>query len=178
MEKITKPTFKVTITGPESTGKSTLSKQLSEYFERPWLPEYARSYLSKINRPYQQSDLVEIAKGQMRQEDDMIAAGHQQVFFDTSLEVLKIWSEWKYQDCDKLILKNLDLRKSDLYLLLSPDMVWESDPLRENPNDRGLIFDIYRKELERIGQPFEIISGIGLLRTRRAIKAVTNFTYP
>ncbi|WP_420581515.1 AAA family ATPase [Reichenbachiella sp.] len=175
MEKITKPTFKVVITGPESTGKSTLSRQLSEYFEQPWLPEYARSYLSELDRPYQDSDLVEIAKGQIKNENELLCNGHSTLFLDTSLEVIKIWSEWKYQTCDSYILDNFNSRTADLYLLLSPDMAWEHDPLRENPHDRNVIFDIYKNEIDGLKKPYEIISGLGLLRTRRAIKAIHKY---
>ncbi|MEO9806118.1 MAG: ATP-binding protein [Reichenbachiella sp.] len=176
MEKITEPTFKVVITGPECTGKSTLSRQLSEYFKEPWLPEYARTYLSEIGRPYRDSDLLDIAKGQVRKEDELLSLGSSKVFFDTSLEVIKVWSEWKYKSCDSYIIENLEARSADFYLLLSPDMAWENDPLRENPNDRDIIFEIYKDELEKLDKPYEIISGLGLLRIRRAIQALSNFT--
>ncbi|WP_422358760.1 AAA family ATPase [Reichenbachiella sp.] len=175
MEKITKPIFKVIITGPECTGKSTLSRQLSEYFEQPWVPEYARTYLTELNRPYQDSDLLEIAKGQIKKEDEVLSNGSTTVFLDTSMEVLKVWSEWKYDVCDPYILNNFESRTADLYLLLSPDMAWEHDPLRENPHDRNVIFDIYKKEIDQLNKPYEIISGLGLLRTRRAIKAINNY---
>ncbi len=55
--------------GPESTGKTTLSKLLSKQFNEPWVPEFARDYLTKINRPYIKEDLVEIAKGQIESEE-------------------------------------------------------------------------------------------------------------
>lgn len=175
MEKITKPTFKVVITGPECTGKSTLSRQLSEHFDQPWLPEYARAYLTEIGRPYQDSDLLEIAKGQVRKEDELLAEEVDTIFFDTSLEVIKVWSEWKYKSCDSFILDNLRDRQADLYLLLAPDMAWENDPLRENPNDRDIIFERYISELKALDKPYEIVSGLGHLRTQRAIQAVTKY---
>ncbi|UXX78408.1 ATP-binding protein [Reichenbachiella carrageenanivorans] len=176
MEKISKSPFKVVITGPECSGKSTLSKQLSEYFEQPWVTEYARTYLSEIQRPYQESDLLEIAKGQIEQEDQLLASDNAIVFIDTSLEVIKVWSEWKYDRCDAFIQEQLSARAVDLYLLLSPDMAWEDDPLRENPHDRSLLFDIYKKEIEALGSPYEIISGHGLIRTKRAIKSIHAWT--
>lgn len=175
MEKITEPTFKVIITGPECTGKSTLSRQLSEYFEHPWLPEYARTYLTELGRPYQDSDLLEIAKGQIKKEEELLSKENAIVFLDTSMEVLKVWSEWKYKTCDPYILENFQSRPADLYLLLSPDMAWENDPLRENPHDRNVIFDIYQQELDQLNKPYEVISGLGLLRTRRAIKAINRY---
>ena len=39
---------KFAITGPESTGKSTLSKQLAEYYNCELVEEYAREYIDKL----------------------------------------------------------------------------------------------------------------------------------
>ncbi|MEO8765586.1 MAG: ATP-binding protein, partial [Ginsengibacter sp.] len=43
---------KYVIIGPESTGKSTLSKQLAKHFHTRWVPEYARDYLEKNGMDY------------------------------------------------------------------------------------------------------------------------------
>jgi nicotinamide riboside kinase len=37
--------IKIVLFGPESTGKTTLSKQLAAHYNTYWVPEYARSYL-------------------------------------------------------------------------------------------------------------------------------------
>tara|TARA_B110000114_G_scaffold38957_1_gene40731 strand:- start:580 stop:774 length:195 start_codon:yes stop_codon:yes gene_type:complete len=39
--------IKVVLFGPESTGKTTLSKQLARHYNTVWTPEYAREYLQK-----------------------------------------------------------------------------------------------------------------------------------
>ena len=62
---VNKP-FVITIVGAESSGKTTLAMQLADYFNCAWVPEYAREYLKKINRPYELVDLEEIARGQLR----------------------------------------------------------------------------------------------------------------
>ena len=51
---------RILILGPESTGKSTLAKDLAIHFGEPWVPEFAREYLEKLERPYQFEDLAEI----------------------------------------------------------------------------------------------------------------------
>jgi nicotinamide riboside kinase len=33
--------------GPESTGKTTLSIQLAEYYKTEWVPEFAQDYLQQ-----------------------------------------------------------------------------------------------------------------------------------
>ncbi|MFK8006949.1 MAG: AAA family ATPase [Saprospiraceae bacterium] len=55
---------KIILTGPESTGKSTLARQLAQVYNTVWVPEFARTYLEGLNRPYRGDDLLKIAKGQ------------------------------------------------------------------------------------------------------------------
>ena len=63
---------KVVILGPESTGKSTLCKQLAEHFKTLWCPEFAREYLLKHGMDYDFADLLTIAKGQLALEDEFV----------------------------------------------------------------------------------------------------------
>ena len=71
-ELIQKPInlVKVVLFGPESTGKTTLSKQLARHYNTVWTPEYAREYLQKKwnneRKTCEASDLIHIAIGQMR----------------------------------------------------------------------------------------------------------------
>ena len=56
--------FKIAITGPESTGKSTLAEKLAKHFEVDFIPEYSRTYLENFEGHYTENDVVEIAKVQ------------------------------------------------------------------------------------------------------------------
>ena len=60
--------LKIIVTGPESSGKTTLCKALSEHFKIPSTEEYAREYLNNLGREYKEEDLIEIAKGQLQSE--------------------------------------------------------------------------------------------------------------
>ena len=59
---------KIIITGPESSGKTTLCENLSQHFKLSFSKEFARFYLEKNGGNYNQSDLLEIAKGQLLSE--------------------------------------------------------------------------------------------------------------
>lgn len=59
---------KIVVIGPESTGKSTLSKALAAALQTVWVEEYARQYLEQLGRDYAIEDLLEIAKGQIASE--------------------------------------------------------------------------------------------------------------
>ncbi len=166
--------LKIVITGPESTGKSTLSKILAQEFKTIWLPEYAREYLAKIQRPYHQQDLTEIALGQHAREKE-IAQSSKLAFIDTSFEVLKVWSEWKYGVCDQILIDLFNKERADLYLLMYPDIAWEDDPLRENPDDRKTLFEIYETLLQSTGVAYCVIKGHDESRVKNAIVAVQVF---
>jgi len=138
---------KIVITGPESTGKSTLAQQLAEYHQTVWIPEYARMYIDNLNRSYEQKDLLAIAKGQLEMENYLLQYANDYIFCDTNFLVLKVWSEFKYGNCNPWILKQLEERKYDCYVLCDIDVPWEFDPQRENPKQREELFKIYEREL-------------------------------
>src|SRR6187402_1758917 len=96
---------KVAIIGPECTGKSELSQYLADHFNTEWVPEYARAYLDKLRRPYTQDDLLKIAHGQLRLEDEYTIDANNFLICDTNLYVIKIWSMFKYGNCQDEILK-------------------------------------------------------------------------
>lgn len=159
---------KVAIDGPESTGKSELAQQLALHFQAGYVDEAARNYLLELGRDYRQSDLLEIASLQCRAEDEA-AKHHDLLFCDTTLLVIKVWSEFKYSVCDEKILKEYHKRKYNLHLLTDIDLPWQNDPLREHPHQRRELFDIYLQELKQSGATYEIVRGLDGTRIDSAI---------
>ena len=146
--------LKIIVTGPESSGKTTLCKSLSKHFKIPFIEEYARGFLNELGRDYTQSDLLKIAREQLQSELNS-------QLLDTDLITIKIWSEYKYESCDKWILSQIEKQKSEnrFYLLCKPDIPWEADPLRENPNNREDLFELYKEELGNLGHDYFIVEG-------------------
>ena len=145
---------KIILTGPESSGKTTLCKLLSKHFKITFAKEYAREYLHTRSRNYNQNDLVKIANEQLKLEQE-------NTILDTDLITIKIWSNFKYGSCDKWILEQIQKQKFEerFYLLCKPDILWENDLLRENPKNRMEIFKIYKKELKNLNHNYYIIEG-------------------
>ena len=146
--------LKIIITGPESSGKTTLCKALSKHFNLPFSKEYARGYLDKLDRDYIKDDLLSIAQGQLESEINS-------QLLDTDLITIKIWSEYKYGSCDNWILDQIEKQKTEkrIYLLCKPDIPWQADKQRENPNDREELFKIYKQELENLGHAYFVVEG-------------------
>ncbi|MEY3236671.1 MAG: hypothetical protein RI883_772 [Bacteroidota bacterium] len=145
------------LTGPESSGKTTLAKELAFRNNGAWIPEFAREYLENLSKSYTIDDLDKIAKGQL---DLWEKSTYKSItFFDTEMLVMKIWSEFKYNSCTPFILAALENQDFDHYFLCRPDIEWEEDPLRENPEKREELFELYLNELTSRKLPFTIVEG-------------------
>ena len=164
--------MKIVLTGPESTGKSTLAKQLANHFKTAMVPEYARLFIDELDRPYVESDLLEIAKKQLELENRQMPEAVNLLICDTDLVTIKIWSEYKYQRCDSQILEWIDRQRYDHYLLCGIDLEWQFDPQRENPNDREALYGIYKKELAFYKKAFTEITGDTHQRFQQAVETI------
>ena len=153
----------VAITGPESTGKTTLSRQLAAHYRTTWVPEYARAYLAEKGPHYTLSDLEAIAHGQLQAEASVAAEAQRQehavLFCDTDLLVIKVWAEHAFGHCPAWILQRLQQQRYDLVLLPNVDLPWEPDPLREHPHLRQHFFQLYQRALQDQKANFAVISG-------------------
>ena len=152
--------LKVIVTGPESSGKTTLCNALAEHLNIPFTPEFSREFLNKLDGDYTQDDLSVIAKEQLKNEQ-LTTKNNQVSLNDTDLITIKIWSEYKYGNCHNWILEQIEKQKKEnrLYLLCKPDIPWKADPLRENRNNRDKLFDIYKKVLENLKHDYYVVEG-------------------
>lgn len=168
--------FRIAITGPESTGKSTLSAQLAEALGCSWRPEAARAYLTDLNRPYEEGDLYEIFRKQQQAEEALLRQNPEFLVLDTEETVLRVWSEEKYGRCDPRILQSLAENPPDLYLLTGIDLPWEPDPLREHPDpaDRLRLWKMYQDAMVHSGVSWKALEGGPEQRLQQALNAVRN----
>ena len=178
---------KVVVIGPESTGKSTLCKQLAEYYNTIWVEEYAREYLLKNGKDYSYENLMDIAKGQVASEESGVRSWESTnkseivnlkspIFIDTDMYVMKVWSEFVFDRCHHWILNRIAERKYDMYLLCNIDMPWVKDELREYPDlvRRQKLYCYYKDILINQNIPWIDISGNYEERLQKATTAVDN----
>lgn len=168
--------LKIVVTGPESSGKTTLAQALAAHYQVPWVAEYARIYVEQLTQPYQEKDLLAIARGQVQREDEVAQTNPRLLICDTSLLVIYVWSHYRYGRCHPWIADQLARRPVDLYLLCSPDLPWQPDPQRENPTDRDELFVRYEEALR--GKPYTIVVGRGSVRLDAATNAIDRLLKP
>ena len=183
MNSATEKLIKIVVIGPESTGKSTLCGSLASHFQTIWCQEYAREFLMEHGTDYSYEDLMAIAIGQLKLEDEAegrVQLIHQQqnsrtkplLIIDTDMQVMKVWCEFVFGKCHQQILDNIITRKYDGYLLCKPDLPWVKDELREYPDleTRQQLYHIYTDILINQPLPWYEVNGNDPQRTQGAIE--------
>ena len=154
--------YRVVITGPESTGKTTLAENLASVFNTAWVPEYAREYISGLGRRYNYDDVEHIARVQETRESDYLERASRFLFFDTHLVVIKVWFKVLYGKYPLWIDKALTDSGIGLFLVCNTDIPWMPDPLRENGGEmRDRLLKMYTGEIESLDIPWRLVSGKG-----------------
>lgn len=166
--------MRISITGPESTGKSWLAKRLAEHYQTTWVPEYAREYLEIINRPYTYDDILIISQKQS-DEEDSASEKCDLLFCDTDFCVTSIWCRVKYGKCHEWITEKIEHNNYSLYLLCDIDLPWQYDPLREHPEMRSELFEMYRNLLMEQEFNYRVVNGTGGERLQNAISFVDEY---
>lgn len=169
--------IKVVLFGPESTGKTTLSQQLARHYHSVWVPEYAREYLqNKWNnerKTCEMKDLLPIAIGQMKLENELAQKTDTVLICDTDLLETKVYSEAYYQGTCNPILETYALKNSyDLYFLTYIDTPWEADDLRDKPNERERMFKAFETALKTYNKPYVLLKGNKKERLELAIEHI------
>ncbi len=173
---VNKKIKKIAIVGPESTGKSTMSKYLSKYYNVSWVPEYARYYCANLEAPYTLQDELNMYYGQISLEDAILnITTNDFIICDTTFITVKIWSDEMLGETPQIVTDALPERPYDLYLLMDIDLPWQDDPLRDFPNQREYFLKIWHKELKALNANYKVINGLGEQREQNAINAIDKF---
>ena len=151
--------LKIAFTGPESTGKTSLSMLVAETFNGVYIPEFSRSFLEKTNGFYEEQDLVTIALGQCEALHSGLISGNHLLVSDTDMTVMKIWSQYKYGRVSQVIEQLYLEEIFDHLFLCDTDIPWEEDPLREHPESREELFALYLEMIQTKTKNFTIVKG-------------------
>jgi nicotinamide riboside kinase len=172
--------IKIALFGPESTGKTTLAKQLAEYYKTEWVPEFARDYLQekwdKTQDICNVDDMLPIAYGQTKSENEHLLLAHKYLFCDTNLMVTKVFSEVYYDYCDSSLDQAALEHEYDLFFLTDIDVPWEKDDLRDKAEGRESVFAVFKQSLINNKKPFITLSGDKDLRLNKAISIIDDLT--
>ena len=174
---VVRPWFarKVCLFGPESTGKSTLARDLARAIGTCYVHEYARPLLDPKGGKCEPADLPKIALGQAAAEDAMLPRCNRVLVTDTDCLTTAIWSDVLFGRVAPVVTELAETRAADLYLLCDVDVPWVDDEqrfFRDQPV-RQAMFDRFRNALETRGRRYVTIRGSWDERLEQARRAVS-----
>jgi NadR type nicotinamide-nucleotide adenylyltransferase len=165
---------KVVLTGSESSGKTEVARALGDHFGAPVSVEFVREFARRktAGAPIDFTDHGPIARGQMAAEDAAIARARDLVILDTDLVSTVVYCTHYFGRTPQWIEDEARRRSGDLYLLMSPDIPWVADGVRDRGDRRAEMHDLFCRQLESFGLRFVEIGGDFDGRIARATREV------
>ena len=164
--------LRVCVTGPESTGKTTLAARIAKRFDSEWVPEASRAYAERKGAPLTADDVTPIAREHVRVADERARGAKLLLSLDTDLLSTVIYSRHYYGRTPRWIEGAERVRRSHLYLLCDVDVPWLPDGVRDRPANRAEMFSTFEGALQRRRLPYVVVRGSWALRDRIADDAV------
>ena len=173
-------TKKVLLIGGESSGKSTLTINLANYYNTVYLEEVGRdlSELSGTDRYMLSEDFTRILIEHKAKEMRLIEQSNKVFFEDTDCLITRFYMgflEDENLEKNELLAEAIaSLNSYDLILFLEPDVEWIQDGDRSEviAADRYKYSDIIKEIYTRFGFEFKTISGDYNNRFSQAVKYV------
>lgn len=175
--KVVQPYFvkKICIYGSESTGKSTLTKQLAKHYKTEYVPEFAREYIENRNNKFCFDDMEKIGRGQLALEKRTIKNANKFLFCDTDSITTVIYSQHYFGKVPKLVEELANEKRFDLYLFTKTDIPWVDDLQRDLGKRRKEFDEIFRSNLTKRNISYQVVDGKGTARLNLAIEIIDKF---
>ena len=166
--------------GPESTGKSTLTKKLATHYGTDYVEEYGRTYTEISGTDNLTAlDFENIAIGHQKLVLEKLKEGNKVLFVDTEAITTNIFGKmYLGEDFDSLVIGEIIFKQYfDLYLLMDVDVPWVDDGTRDFPHARKEHFNRIKAELDAKKIQYVVISGDYQERFAQAVKEVDKLGY-
>ena len=171
---------RVCVVGAESTGTTTLSRELAAHFSTLWVPEYGREYTEhKLPRGGEMSQLrwetaefVHIAQTQIALEQEAAGRANRVLICDTDALATAIWHERYVGHSSEAVDALARSRQYDLYLLTDCEIPFVQDGLRDGEHARQWMTNRFRDELTVRGLRWQLVHGSREERLRQAVTAI------
>ncbi len=184
---VVRPHFlrRIHVVGPESVGKSTLAADLAREFETVWVPEYARTWLTREGVPMEGDvarvtleDIGTIARGHTASVTSLERSATRRLFLDTDVLATTLWSQTLLGSVPTEVAELATAERPDLTLLLDVDVPFVQDSIRYLPDERRAFFDAYEALLRSEKRPYVVLRGTFEERLAAAISAVRSVPQP
>ena len=173
--------LRVCVVGAESTGTTTLARDLARVLHTIWVPEYGRTYSEiKMAGPDQEwttSEFVLIANEQNRMEDAAAEHCNRVLICDTNSFATTLWHR-RYMGFDSPLVGEIAAaRKPHLYLLTGDEIPFVQDGLRDGEHIRHAMHGWFESALKSQDVPWLLLRGSREQRLQEANAAI-NIMFP
>lgn len=151
---------KIAILGAESSGKSTLCKNLSNHYQTNYTPEFARTFIENRGRKLSKEDFLEVQKQHYSHHQSLIKFSNYTHFLDTEAITTRLWFNWFYPEHnDEFLNEYIHKQKIDLFIIIHPIDKWEKDFVRyqESYKERLKFFYKIKKYLFKHNKKFIVV---------------------
>lgn len=166
---------RVCVVGAESTGKTTLARDLAEHFDTVWVPEYGREYSERKlaqegDYDFRSEEFAHIAARQCELEDEAARRANRILVCDTDAFTTSIWHR-RYMGARSPEVEAIAARhrRHDLYLLTDIGTPFVQDGTRDGEHVRGWMHGVIVEELRAQSRPFRFVNGTRGERLSRAV---------
>lgn len=163
---------RVAIVGAESTGTTTLARDLARYYETVWTPEFGRFYTEgklTSGTNWQTREFVFIANEQNRLEDEYARLANRVLICDTNSWATRLWHERYVGKMDSGVDRQALRRSYDLVLLTGDEIPFEDDGMRDGEHIRHAMHQRFSKLLRKEGIAYRLLRGNRQSRLKEAI---------
>lgn len=188
-----KSIIKFIFVGPESTGKTTLCKFLSDKYSTPWVSEMCRIVAEEkttiidpnidpvnINFNFDLNDFIIMADRQNKEEHELSQKATNMLICDNDSFALTIWCErylGKYYNEIYDIYQNAEYLENNkkIYILTKPNVPFVQDGLRDGEHIRDWMYERFLEELDNKKMNYYLIDSPNYdERIKKAIEIVEN----
>lgn len=168
----------VCVVGAESTGKTTLARDLAEHYRTVFVPEYGREYCERLQAAgvdlwayqWRGEEFMEIARKQQEREDRLAREANRVLICDTDALSTGIWHERYLGSSSPEVDAIVAARHHDLYLLTDCDIPFVQDGLRDGETIRQWMTGRFEQSLA--GRAWQKMSGGREQRLAAAVRLV------
>ncbi len=169
---------RVVVVGAESTGTTTLARDLAEALGTVWVPEYGREYSeekqSRGETDWRSEEFLMIAREQTRRENEAARRAHRFLICDTNAFATQLWHR-RYMGFDSPELATLaSTCRADLYLLTGDEIPFVQDGLRDGEHIRHEMQQWFEQELGIQEAGWHLLTGNPEARLSRALQHVAH----
>jgi NadR type nicotinamide-nucleotide adenylyltransferase len=156
---------RICVVGAESTGTTTLSRDLAQHYGCPWVPEYGRRYCVERDGTtgWSTVEFEHIARRQLADEDtaarQAAGTGSRLLVGDTDALATAVWHE-RYLGTRSAAVERLAAgRRYSLYILTGDDVPFMQDGTRDGEHLRGWMTERFRRVLASQPMPWIEVRG-------------------